>query len=173
LIIILFSLSACNQKSDKNIETSISYQIGSVKYKREILSSAPDQILAIKISANKKRKISFHTLLQRPGDAEEVEIGADHISMKGFAENKDQGTHFYSVMKIINEGGELSSTDSSLVVKNADAVTLYLSACTDYQNDNYQKQTAYYIKLAEERGYDKIKDDHITDYQNYFNRVSF
>ena len=70
----------------------------------------------------------------------------------------------------------LSSTDSSLVVKSANAVTIYISFATNFNsyNDisgNENERAVAYLDKALRKPYWEILKEHVATYQKYFNRV--
>ena len=67
-------------------------------------------------------------------------------------------------------------------VSGASEVTIITSMGTDYKNEYPKYRTGeskealenrvkWYVEQAEAKGYDKLKADHISDYQKIFNRV--
>src|SRR5690606_11097914 len=57
-------------------------------------------------------------------------------------------------------------------IENAKAVTLYLTAATDYWGDDPNKVSQDQMMSVEQKQYEQIRQTHIEDYQQYFNRVS-
>ncbi len=68
-------------------------------------------------------------------------------------------------------------------VSGASEVTIITSMGTDYKNEYPKYRTGeskealenrvkWYVEQAEAKGYDKLKADHISDYQKIFNRGS-
>ena len=78
------------------------------------------------------------------------------------------------------DGTSLSFSEGMIKISDAQSVTLYLTAATDYLNEypNYQgrdyeqlnKETIAGVKAM---SYKRMKKEHIADYQSLFNRVSF
>jgi alpha-L-fucosidase 2 len=60
----------------RNAITTTIFESDGVNYTREVFASAPDQVIAVKISASEKGKLNFTTWLERPGDAEVVSQAA-------------------------------------------------------------------------------------------------
>ena len=164
-----------NYKRSLDLNSAISttvFESDGVKYKREIFASSPDEIIAIKLTASDKEKISFETWINRPGEAEDISVGENQLLMTGFAQHENRGTHFASVVQVDNKGGELSSTDSSLVIANADEVEIRISARTDFWSDDEVKSSAADIKKASSTAFNQLKENHIEYYQESFHRVA-
>lgn len=76
------------------------------------------------------------------------------------------------------------SNDSTLLVEGADSVVIIMGAGTNYQVDNSATTYDYFkpgdplddveseIGEAVEKGYDKLRQEHIKDYKNLFDRVT-
>lgn len=175
----------------ENAVSKIAYTVDGVQYTREVFTSFPDQVLVIRLTASEKGKISFSAGMDRPEPAV-VSIkteGNNVLTMTGTgADTKSSRTpkntipikgrvNFESRLKIVPEGGSLSSTDNSLLVSGANSATLYVSIATNFVNyqdlsaDEHQRVSDYLAK-AEKKNYEQLKTDHLAFYQNYFNRVS-
>ena len=68
-----------------NSISTVSYQSNGVNYKREAISSYPDKVIAIKISADKKSSISFETFLESVHPNCQTKISGNQIVFKGQA----------------------------------------------------------------------------------------
>jgi alpha-L-fucosidase 2 len=148
------------------------FETDGIKYKREVFASVPNQIIVIKLTASEKGKLSFSTWLDRPGDAENISVGENQILMTGFAEYKGKGTKFASVVSVDATGGNVSATDTGLVVDNADEVEIHISARTNFWGKDEVKTSAADIKKSSAVKYQELKSAHIAEYQSLFNRVN-
>jgi alpha-L-fucosidase 2 len=157
------------------------YTVDEVTYTREVLASLPGQVIAIRLTANKPGRISFtaffttqqsRAVVKTTANKELTIAGttADHEGVKGMVK-------FKSIARLKTEGGVLSLNDTALTVKNADAVTIYISIATSFNNykdisGDENKRAAAYLNNAFIKSYAAIKDAHIAAYQKYFNRVT-
>jgi len=130
-----------NYYRELDIERAVaktSYQVGSVTYTREVLASLPDRVIVMHLTASKPGSISFTAFYTTPqpnavikaNAAGELNIAGttiDHEGVKGMVKYKCV-TH----LKTIH--GSLSSTDTSLIVKDADEATIYISIATNFNN---------------------------------------
>ena len=153
-----------------------------VTYTREAYTSFPDQVLVIRLTASQKKSISFTAKYTTPyksnvvrsiSSRKELQLSGkanDHEGIKGKVE-------FTALTRIENSGGSLEATsDSTLQVKNANSVTLYVSIGTNFVNykdvsGNALSTAQKYLKQVN-KNYAKSKAAHINAYQKYFNRVS-
>ncbi|MDR0419706.1 MAG: glycoside hydrolase family 95 protein, partial [Prevotellaceae bacterium] len=66
----------------ENAVATVKYKVGDVDYKREIITSFADQIVAIRLTASKKGKLSFSTYINTPQKST-VETFNDAIILNG------------------------------------------------------------------------------------------
>jgi alpha-L-fucosidase 2 len=176
--------------------SKVNYQVDGVKFSREYITSHPDQIMVIKLSADKKEALNFtvkmNSLLKNNTSTNSKTLKVDgyapyyvaHTIQKNIKDavrfNKNRGTRFSSYLKIENKGGTLIYTDSTLTVNGATEAKLYLSIATSF--NGFDKDPAKegldnkaiakkQLTLAYKKGFDKIKESHLSDYQNLFDRV--
>jgi alpha-L-fucosidase 2 len=176
--------------------SKVTYQVDGVNFSREYLMSHPDQIMIVKLTADKKGalnfSVKFNSLLQYKTSVENNVLKADGYAPYYVAHNiqkyvtnpirfdENRGTRFSSYLKIKNDGGAISYTDSSLIVTGAKEAILYLSIATSFNGfdkdpakeglDN-KSDANKQLLLAFNKDYEEIKAAHITDYQYLFNRV--
>ncbi|XMO85367.1 glycoside hydrolase family 95 protein [Algibacter sp. AS12] len=183
-----------NYKRALDIENAIntmSYAVDGVEYKREIFTSFTDQVIVMKLTSSENGKISFSASMDRPKPAKVSEFteGNNVLVMTGYgSDNKNKRlpksspaikgqVEFDSRIKIVPDGGKVTSSDNQLEVSNANSVTLYISIATNFINyhdisADPHKKSANYIAEAEKKSYNQLVSDHSAFYQNYFNRVS-
>lgn len=157
------------------------YSIDGVKYETTIFSSFPDQIMIVRIRADKPGSVSFSATLDRPSEVEVETRGDDELTMSGktndFEKVKGNLLQFETKIKILTSGGVVTAADTALKVNGANVATIYISMATNFVNYNDLSADAgelanTFLQKALSKDYDLILDDHITDYQKYFKRVS-
>lgn len=172
-----------NYYRELDIERAVaktSYTVGDVIYTREILASLPDRVVVMQLTASKPHSISFTAFYSSPQPKVNVKTTAtrqltfsgttiDHEDVKGMVKYK-------GIVQFKTAGGSISSTDTSVIVKNADAVTIYISVATNFNNyndigGNENERAANYLTKAVTKSFASIEQAHITAYQQYFNRV--
>ncbi|KGL62306.1 glycosyl hydrolase family 95 catalytic domain-containing protein [Polaribacter sp. Hel1_85] len=183
-----------NYYRELDIENAINttkYSVDDVTYKREIFTSFSDDVIVMKLSADKKGAISFSANMDRPKPAK-VSVFTENnnvLVMTGFgSDNKNKRlpketpaiegkVEFDARVKIVPEGGKIISSGNSLTVSKANSVLLYISIGTNFVNykdvsaDPHKKATDF-IANAEKKEFDELLKNHTTIYQNYFKRVS-
>ena len=167
---------------DLNIEeavASISYIVDDVQYKREVFSSFTDQVIVIRLSASEPGRINCMVAagsLQKHETAVQDQsiimtgITSDHEGVRG-------QVRFNTIVKPVVENGELEKSDTSLIIKNADLVTLYISIGTNFVNykdisANASERAESYLGKALQKKYITALKEHSDFYRQYFNRVS-
>ena len=177
--------SYTNYYRELNLEravTKISYTVGDVTFTREVLASFPDRLIVMRLTASKPAKISFAAFLSTPQPKAVIKTRAtkeltiagttvDHEGVKGMVK-------FKAIARIKLEGGALSSNDTSLAVRAANAATIYISIATNFNtykdiSGDENKRAASYLEKAYSKSFATILKSHIAGYQKYFNRVKF
>ncbi|WP_245989175.1 glycoside hydrolase family 95 protein [Pelobium manganitolerans] len=164
----------------ENASATTTYKAGGVTYTRQVITSFPDRVVAIHLTANKAKSISFKASYTTPqpnvkittGNPGQLVLSGTTISHEG-VEGKIK---FESIAQIKIKGGSLSSTASSIDVVNADEATIYISIATnfnsydDLQGDEKLRARSYLAK-AVKKTFSQMLKGHIASYQKYFNRV--
>jgi alpha-L-fucosidase 2 len=182
-----------NYKRWLDLETGIAgveYTSNGITYRREVFSSAPDQVNAVRLTASKPGSISFTANLRGVRNQQHSDYATDYFRMDGLGNDglvlTGKSADYLGVtgklkyearLKAVPEGGTMKVNDADLVVENADAVTLYFAAATNFVNykdvsaDEHKRVTDY-LKAIEGKSYPAIQAADIADYKKLFNRVS-
>ena len=149
-----------------------SFELGGVKYRREYFTSFADDVALIRLTADKKGKISLSVGIDRTR-AFETRVTDNMLVMTGQLNNgtDGKGMRYMAKVKPLLKGGVLTSGDNSLIIENADEVILVVSMGTDYRNPGFGEMTDQKLNKAAARKYRDIKKSHLAEYQSYFNRV--
>ena len=150
-----------------------SFKKGDVNYQREYFVSHTDDVMIIKLSADKKNAISFNVELSRP-ERGDVFVENNALYMKGQlndGHNTDKGVRYLTKVQIENNGGNLTADDASLSISDADEVMIVISTSTNMLDDEYEATVAELMSKALSANYNKLKKNHVEAYQEKFNRV--
>jgi alpha-L-fucosidase 2 len=172
-----------NYSRELDLENAIAttrYSQDNVNFETSVISSFPDQVIVVKLKADKDGSINFSATMERPGQFELSTISNDHLILSGVTSDHESiksAVKFESHAKISTDGGLVTATDSSLTVTNANEATIYISIASNFKNykdisDDAGKKAIDHLKKAEIKSFEQILEDHIVDYQSYFNRVS-
>ncbi len=186
-------------RRELNLNQAVSrtvYEIDGCTYFREYLVSYPDKIMAIKLSASKPKSLSFRvrftSLLKYRVTAKEnmlqaIGFAPIYAAPSYFGDvpnavifDSTRGTRFISLIHIKNADGSIKSTDSTIEVKNASTVTIFVTTETSF--NGFDKDPVKYgkkfdsiaysvINQVKSKSFEEIKNTHIADYQKYYNRL--
>lgn len=171
-----------NYKRKLDLSTAIastSYTLNGVNYLREYFASQPNQAVVIRLTADKKNSISLDALLASPHKYSAVRrINANTISLS--LKVRGGALKGESQLQAVVTKGKLLVNQGKITIRDADEVTLYLTAGTNFINDhNVSGQPGNVCVKALEslknKNYAQIKDAHLREYQKYYQRfwVSF
>lgn len=143
-----------------------------VHYKREAFLSCPQQVMCVKLTADKPGSINFWVLLRREKFYDGIrKKGGDGICLYG---NLGKGgLDFAMQITAKAKGGTVRVIGEHLLVENADEVTLYFAAGTTYYMEDVEKEIQAQIDRAAAMPYEQLKKCHIEDYRSLYGRVDF
>lgn len=164
----------------QNAISTLSYEANGVHYQREYFVSFPQQVMVVHLTADMLGKINFKIGLETIQKQHKVKVKNEVLVLEGTSSddsNKKGKIKFEVLVQPVLKGGKLISENNYLEIINADEVTLLISIGTNFKNykdlSNDAHQTALnYLNTSRNIDFDKLKEVHIKDYQNYFNRVS-
>ena len=139
-------------------------------------------MIAIHLTATQKKAIncdiSLTSLIPH-----QVKASNKQLTITGHAMGKpENSTHFCSILSIKNQDGTITASDSILHLQGVSEAVIYLVNETSYNGfDKHPvKEGAPYIEKVNDNAwhlvnytYPELKQRHITDYQNIFNRAKF
>jgi len=152
----------------------LSFRQGNAVFTREVFASAPAQVLVVRLTCDRPGRLSFGANLTRPEGAETRSLGNNGLLLKGQADRgrPTQGVHFVGQLLAIPEGGSVQSSNGLLRVDSATAVTLLVSAGTDYRNNaDWEKDAGRRLESAAKRPYAALREEHVADYRRFYRRV--
>ncbi|MDD4451581.1 MAG: glycoside hydrolase family 95 protein [Proteiniphilum sp.] len=146
---------------------------GNVHFSREYFASFSDDVLLIRLSANKKKAVAFSLSLSRPERAT-ISVEEQFLRMEGQLNdgyNGDNGVRYFTKLQIVNKGGTVSSDEKGLSLSGADEAIIILSSSTDMLEKEYKEKTSMLLNKALAINYSKLRSNHTKKYQEKFNRV--
>ncbi len=160
---------------------SVSYRKDGVTFTREAISSAPDQVMAFRFTADKPGSISFTATLDRIERFETKADGQAGLIMTGQLNSGAPdvaGLNYVTRLRAIPRGGKVSVVDGKLTVEASDEVVLFVAAATNYQGfggrgtADPMQATGDDISKASEKSYEQLRTAHVAEYHTFFDRVS-
>jgi len=135
----------------------------------------------MRVTADRPGAINCELTMRSPLAKYEVKTSKNLLYMSGISDSKsgiDGQVKYHTMVTTKLDGGNQVTTDSSLLIKNANSVIVYITIGTNFVNyhelnaDASRKAAIPMIK-AVATPYAKLIADHIVWYRNYFDRVKF
>jgi len=154
---------------------TVSYRHGGVKFKREALASYPAQVIALRLTADKRGQYTGSIELTDMHNARIDALG-DRIVASGALPN---AMRYASQVQVLNEGGTLAVDGNKITFTGSDAVTLILGAGTSYVLDSAKRfqgedplpRVTAQVNAAA-RPWATLLAEHQKDFNAQFNRMS-
>ncbi len=149
----------------------VTYEHKKKKYKREMFATGVDQVIALKLSCDEKASINCSILLTRERYYNQVvKYGNDTLILDGSLGRSEKD--FCLALKVITDGGSCQVIGEHLIVRQAHAATILISAGSDFRYNDLEKDLISIIDKAASFTYEDLKQRHIRDYQSLYNRMS-
>ncbi|MBC7650537.1 MAG: glycoside hydrolase family 95 protein, partial [Deinococcales bacterium] len=180
-----------------NAIATTKFTIDGVDYTREYFTSAPDQVMIIKLTASKKNALNISFKVANPLQYQSITEANKDLVLKGKAritndENRNQkpivftdnnscnGMRYEMRIRVVNTDGSVT-TDSLLNINNATEAYVIVSAatsfngidkCPDKDGKDEVAEDLKYLNAASQKQYETIKAAHLKDYTKFFNRLN-
>ena len=154
--------------------SSVSFNSGGVNYKREYFATNSDNVLVLRLTADKQKSITMNMGLDLMRQAD-LSVENNQLVFTGkvdFPLHGPGGVCFEGRIAVLADNGEVKMEQSGVSIKEADAVTLIVDVRTDYKSPDYKTLCADGVEKAAVKSYDELKQAHIKDYNTLYNRVS-
>ena len=175
---------ASGYRRSLDIDSALSetvFTLDGVDYRRRVVASPADQVIAVHLSASKRGrigcKLSFTCPLKQWQVATE---GDDTVILSGQNDPHGQipgALRFEGRLRVLAPGGRLSNDGKTLSIEGADEVTLLIAMATSYRRfDDVSGDpgviTRAQIEKASRRSFRQIADAAAVDHRRLFRRVS-
>ncbi len=159
------------------------FTAGGVQFTREIFSSAPRNVIAVRLEFSQPMALTVS--LDRPAHSQTAAAGSDRLVMTGTArpvkpttdsaiEERQVGIAFRAEVQALAESGTVHAAANTLRIENARAVTLLITAATEFREHNAAGMAAACarnLKSAAAIPYAELRAEHIADYASYARRA--
>jgi len=168
---------------------TVTYKANGVNFKREIFASYPDQVIAIRITADKLHSISLKIGLSSLQPSAQTQMINGVLVMYGTNTQISNGDNKFATvpaalkwsarLKSIVDGGTITDTKEdgktgdNINIDKANSVTLLLAGATswkswnDVSNDEKARCDSYITKAAAYK-YNVLRQRHLNDYMPLF-----
>ena len=172
-----------NYRRDLNLDTAVAgveYTANGVHFTRQVFASPVDQVIVVKLKADKAGAISFAAGYQTPLRADITTESGNTLVASGVnaAASGIKGALKFQVRaRFLADGGTVTVTSNSVAVANANSATILIAAATSHKNyqdasGDPEKIVKAQIKAAERKSFDKLLAAHVKEHQRLFKRVS-
>jgi alpha-L-fucosidase 2 len=183
---------------DRAVAT-VRYLVGEATFTREVFSSFPDQVIVVRLTCDRPGLIAFRVSADSPLRFAASTYGRDGLVLRGKAPSHvdpsylgstdpirydegqgAEGMTFDLRVRVLAEGGSVTSGGSTLIVAKADAVTLLISAGTSFNGPGKSPGRAGRdataealrpVEAAARAPYADLVARHVADHQRLFRRV--
>jgi alpha-L-fucosidase 2 len=174
---------------DTAVDTT-TYLSGGVRFKRRVFASPVDQVIVVRIEADRPGRISFRAQLRGERNEAHSNYATDYFRMDGLppdglivhGKSADymgvEGRLRYEARLLARaEGGRTKVDWDELVVSGADAVTLLVAAATNFVNfkdvggDPAARVEAALTAVAG-RSFAELHEAHVREHRRLFRRVA-
>ena len=168
----------------------VTYVVDGVEYLREIFSSAVDQVVVMRISADRPGAVTFSANLHGVRNPAHSNYGTDYFWMDGLPPSDlrvtGKSTDYLGIegrlryegrLRARVRGGTHEIDYRTLRVENADEAVLVFAAATsfvDYRDVSADPAARVQAALSgvEDRGWETLRAAHTTEYRSWFGRVT-
>jgi alpha-L-fucosidase 2 len=172
--------AAKDYRRELNLFTGIvrvSYASGGVHYLREIFASQPDQVIVVHLTADKPGNLSFVLAMDRPEDFATSALGSHDLILTQGINHKEQ-INFQGQARVVADGGSVEARGNSLIVHQANEVTLLITSATDFKGGafsgaNPAEQCKRTLDAAGRKSFVQLRDAAAADERSLMSRVSF
>lgn len=190
-----------NYKRELNISNAsanLSYENNGVTYTRELLSSFPDQVIAIHLTASVADSLNFklklksllHYQVKAEGDVYKMLVKTDKDILPNYRARDNEarvydgwdgeGMFAQVDVRVLAHHADLSVSDEGIQLTNGEEALILISAATSFngpfkspafEGKDYAAIADSILHRAEQSDWNSLKKNHTADYQSLFNRV--
>lgn len=158
----------------QNAVAKTTFKSGGVTYTREYICDYPDDVMAVRVSADRPGAVSMtlSTDLLRKSDLNVSDKGITLTGKVDYPMFGPGGVAFAGDFRVDPKGGKVSHDGNSVTVEGADEVTILVDVRTDFDNPSYKEDVKSTVDKALAAGYDRLRANHTADHSALFDRMS-
>jgi len=169
-------------RRELDLRTSVvrmQYTCRGIRFTREAFVSAVDQVLVVRITADRPSSVNVDVDLRREINAScQVLAGkGDTLTLTGHGDPSETGLKFEARLRAIQVGGTIAPAGDRLEIRGADSVLLLLAAATNFKNATVNGappavSCERWIAAASAREYATMLAEHQAEHASYFSRAA-
>jgi alpha-L-fucosidase 2 len=169
--------AATDFRRELDLEAAVArttYRVGGVAFVREMWASAPHDVIVVRLTADRPGQVTLEARLSRAEGAEASSPAENDLELRGQADRgkPTAGVSFVGRLRARAEGGTVSSHAGRLRVERADAVTLLITAATDYRGGDPAVRAAERLAAVSVVGLAELQAAHRADHQKLYRRAA-
>ena len=153
---------------------TVTYRSEGVLFTREYFATHPGEVIAVRVTAGKKKALSFEVGLSSPHEGNNVAAQGNRLQLE--VQVKDGALRGVALAQVVTDG-KTEVRGQRLHISGATTAVIYLSAATNYVNyrdvsGNPAARALSPLEKAVASGYRKLFQDHLRDYRELFDRFA-
>ncbi|BFT71139.1 DUF4073 domain-containing protein [Paenibacillus sp. P36] len=174
------SVTVTDYRRELDLEDGIArvtYKQNGIDYTREYFMSYPDNVMAMRLTSSQPNQLNFDVKVTSPQTSPSITAIGNTLTLSG--KLSDNGMAYESQFRVQSDDGTVTAGSGKLTVAGASAVTILMSAATDYANHypdyvgtNPHLTVNNRLAAASAKTYESLRTRHLADYQALFKRVS-
>ena len=153
---------------------TVRYKSGAITYTREYIADYPDDVLAMRFTADKQKSLTATIGFDLLRDAQ-IKASGNDLTLRGkvsFPLHGPGGVNFYGKLRVIPNGGKVENFGDKLRVVGADSFDIVFDLRTNYGGDNYVALCDVTVDKAASKGYTEMRKSHVADYRKLYDRMT-
>ncbi|MEQ9437884.1 MAG: glycoside hydrolase N-terminal domain-containing protein [Cyclobacteriaceae bacterium] len=156
---------------------NVTYKVGDVTYTRQFFGNYPKRVLVYHFESDDPSGTNYRIRLETPHQKVSEQFENNTYALEGAV--ADNGMPFETMYKVISPEGTIRFENGEVIVTGGRALTLVHTAATnylpqfpDYRGRDYQALNRQTLAAVEGQTKETLLEEHQTDYQPLFQRVS-
>jgi alpha-L-fucosidase 2 len=170
-------------RRDLDLDTAIahvSYLAGGVHFTREMFASPVDQVIVVRLSADKPGQLSFSVRLATPQAATVTTAAESTLVLSGRNGKSPAGPGQLKLevrVRVVADAGRTTVGKDSVTVEGADTATLLVAIDTSFRSfkdvsGDPAAESQRQLAAAAAKPYAELRTAHVVEHQRLFRRVS-
>jgi alpha-L-fucosidase 2 len=158
---------------------TVQFRRDGVSFRRDSFATAVDQVLVIRITADRRASVSFRASFETPmpgaatAEGDTLILAGTNTSQHGIP----AALRYEARVKLIADGGEVRARDGELSIQQADSATILVAMATNYRRyddvgGDPAAITSAQIAAAAGKGHQALLDAHLREHRRLFRRVA-
>jgi alpha-L-fucosidase 2 len=168
----------------------VTYAQDGVRYVREVFATAVDNVIAVRIAADRPGSVSLAVELRGERNDAHSNYATDYFRMdvdgpdglRVAGKSADYlgvagAIRYRARLKAVPEGGRVEAGEGCLTVSGSDTITFYIAAATNFVNykdvsADPDARVSAALQAVGGKTYAAIREAHVRDHRSLFRRVS-